>query len=70
MNYLGHNEFGLLHKPWNEPLNYKNISEISVASGVILGSTAKKEYNENYIKYIIKIERSKFQIICSRRHIH
>ena len=31
-------------------LNYKNISEISVASGVILGSTAKKEYNENYIK--------------------
>ena len=31
-------------------LNYKNISEISVASGVILGSTAKKEYNENFIK--------------------
>ena len=31
-------------------LNYKNISEISVASGVILGSTAKKEYAENYIK--------------------
>ena len=24
MNYLGHNEFGLEHKPWNEPLNYKN----------------------------------------------
>ena len=31
-------------------LNYKNISEISVASGVILGSEAKKEYAENYIK--------------------
>ena len=31
-------------------LNYKNISEVSVASGVILGSTAKKEYAENYIK--------------------
>ena len=31
-------------------LNYKNISEISVASGVILGSKSKKEYAENYIK--------------------
>ena len=31
-------------------LNYKNVCEVSVASGVILGSTAKKEYNENYIK--------------------
>ena len=31
-------------------LNYKNISEVSVASGVILGSRAKKEYAENYIK--------------------
>tara|TARA_Y100000590_G_scaffold393329_1_gene471549 strand:+ start:17962 stop:19188 length:1227 start_codon:yes stop_codon:yes gene_type:complete len=31
-------------------LNYNNISEIAVASGVILGSTAIKEYNENFIK--------------------
>ena len=31
-------------------LNFKNICEISVASGVILGSTAKKEYQENFIK--------------------
>jgi len=31
-------------------LNYQNICEISVASGIILGSTAKKEYQENYIK--------------------
>ena len=31
-------------------LNYKNISEISVASGVILDSESKKEYAENYIK--------------------
>jgi len=31
-------------------LNYKKISEISVASGVIIGSIAKKEYDENYIK--------------------
>ena len=29
-------------------LNFKNDIELSVASGVILGSTAKKEYNENY----------------------
>ena len=31
-------------------LNYKNSCEISVASGIILGSEAKKEYQENYIK--------------------
>jgi len=31
-------------------LNYKGINEISVASGIILGSKAKKEYEENHIK--------------------
>jgi len=31
-------------------LNYKNISEISAASGVVLDSAAKKEFNENFIK--------------------
>ena len=31
-------------------LNFKNICEISVASGVVLGSTARKEYQENFIK--------------------
>ena len=31
-------------------LNYKNSSEISAASGVVLDSTPKKEFNENYIK--------------------
>ena len=31
-------------------LNYKNVSEISVASGVVVDSTAKHEFNENYIK--------------------
>ena len=31
-------------------LNYKNISEISVASGVVVDSNAKNEFNENYIK--------------------
>jgi len=31
-------------------LNFKNSSEISAASGVVLDSSAKKEFNENYIK--------------------
>ena len=31
-------------------LNFKNQSEISAASGVVLDSTPKKEFNENYIK--------------------
>ena len=31
-------------------LNYKNRSEISAASGVVLDSSPKKEFNENYLK--------------------
>ena len=31
-------------------LNYKSLSEISVASGVVVDSTAQHEFNENYIK--------------------
>ena len=31
-------------------LNYKNISEISVASGVVIDSNANHEFNENFIK--------------------
>ncbi len=31
-------------------LNFKNISEISVASGVVVDSNAKHEFNENFIK--------------------
>ncbi|MDA9604080.1 chorismate-binding protein [Candidatus Pelagibacter sp.] len=31
-------------------LNYQNKSEISVASGVVIDSNAKHEFNENYIK--------------------
>ena len=31
-------------------LNYKYFSEISAASGVVLDSAAKKEFNENFIK--------------------
>jgi len=31
-------------------LNFKNISEISAASGVVLDSSPKREFNENFIK--------------------
>ena len=31
-------------------LNFRNISEISAASGVVLDSSSKKEFNENFIK--------------------
>tara|TARA_Y100001958_G_C20933400_1_gene342796 strand:+ start:25 stop:426 length:402 start_codon:yes stop_codon:yes gene_type:complete len=31
-------------------LNYNNFSEISVASGVVVDSNAKHEFNENFIK--------------------
>ncbi len=31
-------------------LNFKNISEISVASGVVVDSTANHEFNENFLK--------------------
>ena len=31
-------------------LNFRNISEISVASGVVIDSNARHEFNENYIK--------------------
>jgi hypothetical protein len=28
MNYLGHNEFGLNHKPWNDPINHQDLNNI------------------------------------------
>ena len=31
-------------------LNYQDTSEISVASGVVIDSNAKNEFNENFIK--------------------
>ena len=31
-------------------LNFRNISEISAASGIVLDSSPKKEFNENFIK--------------------
>ena len=29
MNYLGHNEFGLNHKPWNNPIHFNNLNNIN-----------------------------------------
>ncbi len=29
MNYLGHNEFGLNHKPWNRPINFDDNNDIN-----------------------------------------
>ena len=29
MNYLGHNEFGLNHKPWNKPENFYDLNNIN-----------------------------------------
>ena len=29
MNYLGHNEFGLDHKPWNNPIHFKDLNNIN-----------------------------------------
>ena len=28
MNFLGHNEFGLNHKPWHNPVNHQDLSKI------------------------------------------
>ena len=29
MNYLGHNEFGLNHKSWNDPVKFKDTNNIN-----------------------------------------
>ena len=29
MNYIGHNEFGLNHKPWNKPIHFKDLNNIN-----------------------------------------
>ena len=43
-------------------LNYKDRSEISVASGVVIDSNANHEFNENYIKAKALIELYKWFI--------
>ena len=29
MNYLGHNEFGLNHKPWKKPIHFNDLNNIN-----------------------------------------
>ena len=29
MNYLGHNEFGLNHMPWNNPIHFSDFNNIN-----------------------------------------
>ena len=43
-------------------LNFKKVSEISAASGVVLDSSSKKEFSENYIKAKSLLELFKWYI--------
>ena len=47
INFNGDMRFNIIIR---SILNYRNYSEISVASGVVIDSNAKHEFNENYIK--------------------
>ena len=47
INFNGDMRFNIIIR---SILNYQNYSEISVASGVVIDSNAKDEFNENYIK--------------------
>ena len=47
INFNGDMRFNIIIR---SILNYQNYSEISVASGVVIDSSAKHEFNENYIK--------------------
>ena len=47
INFNGDMRFNIIIR---SILNYQNYSEISVASGVVIDSNAKHEFNENYIK--------------------
>ena len=44
-------------------LNFKKISEISAASGVVLDSNSKKEFNENFLKAKSLLELFKTSLI-------
>ena len=52
-------------------LNYKNISEVSAASGVVLDSSSKKEFNENFIKAKSLLELYKwYTLLTIKTHLH
>ena len=51
-------------------LNYKNKSEISVASGVVIDSNAQHEFNENYIKAKALMDLYKwFILLITKTHL-
>ena len=58
MNYLGHKEFGLLHKSWNEPIKYKNISHINywLEQWYLFYSNLFSKFKENNNCYFVKYE--------------
>jgi len=47
IKFNGDMRFGIIIR---SILNFQNISEIAVASGVVVDSSANNEFNENYIK--------------------
>ena len=52
-------------------LNFKNTSEISAASGVVLDSSPKKEFSENFIKAKSLLELYKWSILLIIKiHLH
>ena len=59
MNYLGHNEFGLNHKPWNNSINYHNLDQIDywLEQWLIFYENIYDKYGSNENCYFVIYER-------------
>ena len=59
MNYLGHNEFGLNHKPWNNSINYQNLDRIDywLEQWLIFYENINNKYRNNKNCYFVIYER-------------
>ena len=59
MNYLGHNEFGLNHKPWNNSINYHNLDQIDywLEQWLIFYENIYNKYRSNENCYFVIYER-------------
>lgn len=59
MNYLGHNEFGLNHKPWNKPIEFYNYNTINywLEQWYLFYKNIKKNYQFNNNCYFIIYEK-------------